>query len=105
MKYIWIIITLVVILANLIKPIQIGKEYKFKTMDNTFLYEVVPSKGGEVSTMEYSFDVYKENRQLNDEDLILYRTFTVKWWQFWKWGEFLFDRNHFYTYPYLDVGH
>lgn len=52
----------------------------------------------EASALEEKFDYY---RQFYPNDSVLYRNFSIKFWKFWRWREYV--SSPLYDYPYKKI--
>lgn len=97
-----IIASLVVILSNT-PPAQffLLENYHYQNADNSFSFTEDPAKGLDFKVAQKRWarfqtanpDNHKKNKQT------LYRTFTIKPYQFWQWWQYIAHPKRF-TLPY-----
>lgn len=86
-------------ISNFISILWIGKKYHYSNADSSFEYSIMPSKGLNLSDMEYNFKIFLEKNP-KKKDTILYRTFPKNYLKFWNYREYFFDSK--WKYPHLD---
>lgn len=103
MKKLMITVGIFLALSNLppVKPLLemfFSPPYRYVTVDNGFKDGYENNRMGKsYDEVMLLFDQFK--REHNKPDLVLYRTFTIKPYKFWLWGEYLFHPK--YKQPYL----
>lgn len=98
MKKYFVFILLLFIISNFLPRFTIGKKFRFSTKNSEFVYDVIPSKGRTLETMERNFQEFiKDNPQ--SSDTIIFRTFEKNHLEFWNYIEYLIDPK--WDYPLL----
>ena len=101
MKKIIIIVICLIAFSNLpIFKFFLLEHFTYANYDNSFQYNEEGGKGRSFSDclMNYGYFLCK-NPEKDLGDKRLYRTFTIKPWRFWQWGEYLFHSERFFL-PY-----
>ena len=76
--------------------IVIGKYYYFASKSENFKYDVIPSKGRDINTMERNYSSFLEKQKLEREEL--YQLVPVKVLKFWNWHELIWPRRSYDNY-------
>jgi len=92
-------VLIIMFISNFIGIPAIGQSYSYQTSNKEFTYRCVPSKGNNEEDMIRSFEKFKKDNP-GIQEIILYRTFEIKWWKFWKWKDYMTSER--YSYPYID---
>ena len=98
--FIGFLVLIILIVSNFFYIIGIGRPYHYSTRNNEFKYTCVPTKGVYVEDMKNSFSEFKLSHP-EYSDLILYRRFEIKVWEFWKWWIWIAGSELWWDYPYL----
>ncbi len=98
-KSIIFLILFTLIISNFISILWIGKKYHYSNADSSFEYSIMPSKGLNLSDMEYNFQLFLKKNP-DTKDTTLYRTFSKNYLKFWNYREYFFDSK--WEYPYLN---
>lgn len=93
----------IVILSNLpFISFFLNENYTYSNIDHSFRYSEENGKGQSFKSALITYGVFLCQHPDKDQgDNRLYRTFTIKPWRFWEWGQMIFHSDRF-TLPYLD---
>lgn len=96
-----IIAAIIVVLSNT-PPAQffLLEEYQYTNGDRTFQFTESPGKAMDFKIEEKRWERFK--LQNPDKDHTLYRTFTIKPYQFWEWWQYIAHPKRF-ALPYKDL--
>jgi hypothetical protein len=87
----------IVIVSNLpLFSFFFQENYTYRNFDNSFTYSEEGGKGMSFKTclMRYGYFLCQHpEKDLGDNRL--YRTFTIKPWRFWQWGDMIFHSDRF----------
>jgi hypothetical protein len=72
--------------------------YSYQNRDRSFTYSEEPGKGMDLEAGMIHFQGWKA-QNLNNPNTTLYRTFTIKPWQFWEWWQYIAHSER-YRMPY-----
>jgi len=99
-KIIIIIIALfILIISNIANMfLTFGKWYVFSTENEECVLATIPTMGRDTKYLNRNFKRFKKEHP-EYKDLVLYRTFKMELWKFWKWYEY-YIRDE-YRYPYI----
>lgn len=99
-KGIFIPVLTIIIVSNVTPIVYFFKDdYAFSNHNGEFYVSELGGKGRSFTSIKDGFDFYSKEHPL-EKDKTLYRTFTLKPWRFWEWGQWIahFDR---FTLPYI----
>ena len=94
-------ILLAIILLSNTPPAQyfLLRNYNYQTEDRSFNFTENAGSPLDYRVCEQRWEEYRQ-KDPNNKNKILYRTFTIKPWQFWEWWQYLVHPKRF-TLPYL----
>ncbi len=94
-----LIITAIIIILSNTTPAQffLLEEYHYTNGDRSFQYTESPGKALDFKVAEKRWERFK--LQHPEKDHTLYRTFTIKPWQFWEWWQYIAYNKRF-TLPF-----
>lgn len=102
------ILLLLIVVTNFfpLVPLFLGLEpiiniYEYSNKDGTFTFREYPEKGRDLEMMERNFERFIRNTGSSSSNNILYRTFKINYFKFWKWKEYL-THPRWQQYDYLD---
>ncbi|QEC74680.1 hypothetical protein [Mucilaginibacter ginsenosidivorax] len=100
-----ILILSIVIVSNLpFFTFFLQEDFTYSNADGTFTYSEEGGKGKSFEGCQRLYGYFLCQHPLKDQgDNELYRTFTIKPWRFWEWGEMIFHNERF-KLPYKDSG-
>jgi hypothetical protein len=95
-----IIVIFIILIINFSPFSSIFREnYTYSNYDGSFKFEEQGS-GYDFNMALRRYQKFLKNNQAKKEiDSQLYRTFTIKPWRFWEWGEYIFHHERF-ALPY-----
>ncbi|TCC88640.1 hypothetical protein EZ428_18560 [Pedobacter frigiditerrae] len=95
-----IIIFALVVISNT-PPVQffVLDRYTYRNLDDSFRFEEEPGSLY-FKTCLSQFETFKREHPHNPNKT-LYRSFTIKPWQFWEWWQYIAHPKRF-TLPYLE---
>ena len=95
-KYI-IIVVAIILISNLpFLNFFIQENYTYSNADHTFTYSEEGGKGLSFKSCMISYGYFLCQRPEKDQgDNRLYRTFTIRPWRFWEWGQLIFHSDRF----------
>lgn len=73
--------------------------YGYQNKDRSFTYSEEPGKGMDLEAGMIQFEGWKKQNPDNPNH-ILYRTFSIRPWQFWEWWQYVANAQRF-RLPYL----
>jgi len=99
-SFVVLISVMIIILTNT-PPAQyfLLEKYHYQNADNSFSYSEFKSKGLDFEVCEIRWKRFLDTNPKN-KNQTLYRTFTIRPWQFWEWWQYLAHPKRF-TLPYL----
>jgi hypothetical protein len=101
-KTIYIIIAVIIIFNLPFFNFLLQENYTYSNIDHSFTYAEESGKAKSFMGCERLYGVFLCQHPDKDQgDNRLYRTFTIKPWRFWEWGQMIFHSDRF-TLPYLD---
>ena len=105
MKKTLIIIMAIVVISNLpFFSFFIRENYSYSNVDGTFKFTEDAGKGATFKTVIMRYGIFLCQHPEKDQgDNRLFRTFTLKPWRFWEWGQWIFRNERFFL-PYLEPG-
>ncbi len=91
--------TLIIIILSNTPPAQffLSQEYHYTNGDNSFQYTESPGKALDFKVAQKRWERFK--LQNPNKDQTLYRTFTIRPWEFWEWWQYTAHPNRF-SLPY-----
>jgi hypothetical protein len=100
LKITGIILFSLVVISNT-PPLQffLLERYTYRNLDNSFRFEEEPGSLY-YDTCLRQFEAFKKEHPDNPNNT-LYRTFTIKPWQFWQWWQFIAHHQRFKV-PYME---
>ena len=103
MKKILIFAFALIVISNLpIFSFFIREDYSYSNGDGTFKFVEDAGKGASFKTAVMRYGIFLCQHPEKDQgDNRLFRTFTLKPWRFWEWGQWIF-RNERFSLPYKD---
>jgi hypothetical protein len=96
-KVIVIILVLLVAISNF-SPISylLKENYSYSNIDGSFKFHEEGGAGYNFAMAKKRYEWFlKDNPEKAKRDSTLYRTFTIKPWRFWQWGDYLFQNERF----------
>ncbi|OCX54297.1 hypothetical protein BEL04_08545 [Mucilaginibacter sp. PPCGB 2223] len=95
-KKIIVSVIVIVLVSNLPIFNFITKEnYSYSNEDGSFRYDEEGGKGRSLENCMFQYGLYLCKHPEKDTGSYLYRTFTIKPWRFWEWGEMIFHSERF----------
>lgn len=86
----------VVLLANLTPLSYLWREdYTYRNYDGSFRFNEEGSAGFNFKMARTRYRWFLKDHPEKQRDTLLYRTFTIKPWRFWQWGDFVFGPDRF----------
>lgn len=100
-KILGLFLLTIIVLSN-IPPINtfLLPNYHYQNHSGSFQYNEYPSKGLTYAVGQRRWQEYL-NQTNNPKDDTLYRTFQIRPWAFWEWGQYIVN-NKRYWHPYLE---
>jgi len=94
---------MVIIASNLpLFSFLLQENYTYSNRDGTFTYNEEAGKGMSFLNCQKRYGYFLCQHPEKDlGDNRLFRTFTLKPWRFWEWGQWIF-RNERFLLPYKD---
>lgn len=101
-RYIVIALLVIVVISNT-PPAQffLLENYGYRNQDASFTYTEEPGKALDFIVCERRWEHFKAENPENS-NWTLYRTFTIKPWQFWEWWQYIAHTKRF-TLPYKSM--
>jgi hypothetical protein len=99
-KFILIFLLAIIIVSNT-PPVQyfLLEQYEYQNKDGSFKYQEIPGQSLDFEVAQIRWNRFKSENP-NNPNQTLYRTFSIKPWQFWEWWQFIVH-NERYRLPYL----
>jgi hypothetical protein len=105
-KIVLLVIAVIILLVNL-PPIRwfnyfYGEDYNYINYNGEYYCGEYGGKGSSFEGCKNKFNYYLEKHP-EDVDQTIYRTFSIKPWQFWEWFQYVGKDRGRFRLPYISV--